>query len=621
MRNVVVASIFASVIGNAISAPAAIDFYRLGKRIAYNQTSNSQPTTPVGFDGGVDLYADTAAELTSARVFSTSPTLLSPASPFVLSEYAPGSWISSQTYDSLETMDTNLPPGDVFGYLIEGGAMGNRLGLLRIPETNLFTTDVPYFTNNAFSQLNGLDPTDPFTMAWNGFTPEAGVTDAPIFFTIYRVSDGQSMIGTVASNSVTSFLIPADTLAPATQYRAELYYSSRQNTVDAGFVGADSSVTFDLVTNLNFITGSGAGTSGPVVPEPAIATIVFSGLILILAVSRVRQRVWCLVVIVSLGVYLSPAEAAIDFYRVGKTMVYQQTSASQPTTPSSIYGGVDLATQSPADLTSARVFSTTTMPPSPVPEFILTEFFPGYWGSSQVYASLAEMDTNLPPGDTFGFLIEGGALGAQLALLPLPATDLFAPDVPYLTGGTFNQLNGLDPTAPLTVTWNSFAPLPEVTEAPIFFNIYRVSDGQSVVGTVVSNTVTSFEIPAGTLAENTAYKAVLDFSARANTIDSGFLTADGSNLFDLVTEINFTSGAQRPGDYNRDDHVNAADYVSWRKLDATNELGYTTWRQHFGEPAGGGGSPHAGGESAVPEPNSVALVLIGLISSAAIRHR
>jgi hypothetical protein len=114
-------------------------------------------------------------------------------------------------------MDTNLPPGDTFGYLIEGGTLGNRLALLRTPATNLFADDVPYFTNSAYSQLNGLDPTDPFTMTWNGFTPEIGVTDAPIFFTVYRVSDGQSMIGTVVGNSVTSFLIPANTLAPATQ--------------------------------------------------------------------------------------------------------------------------------------------------------------------------------------------------------------------------------------------------------------------------------------------------------------------------------------------------------------------------------------------------------------------
>jgi hypothetical protein len=610
----------AVLLAGSMSAHAAIDFYRLGKRIAYHQTSDSQPTTPVGFDGGFDLYATSPAELTSARVFSTSPILLSPTSPFTLSEYAPGSWALGQFYDSLESMDTNLPPGDTFGYLIEGGSMGNRLALLRAPATNLFTADVPYFTNNAFSQLNDLDPTDSFTFTWSGFTPEVGITDAPIFFTIYRVSDGQSMIGTVVENSVTSFLIPANTLAAATQYRAELYYSSRLNTVDAGFVDADSSVTFDLVTNLDFTTGAGAGSSAPVVPEPTIATLALSGLIMIVMMSRARHRVscCCLVFVVSLGDYSSPAEAAIDFYRVGKTMVYQQTSASQPTTPSSIYGGVDLASQSPADLTSARVFSTTTMPPSPVPEFILIQFLPGYWGTSQGYASLAEMDTDLPPGDTFGFLIEGGALGAQLALLPLPATDLFAPDVPYLTGSTFSRLNGMDPTAPVNVTWNSFTPLPGVTEAPIFFGIYRVSDGQQIVGTGLSSSATSFEIPAGTLAANTAYRAVLNFSSRANTLDSGFLTADGSNLFDVISEVNFTSGARLPGDYNRDDRVDAADYVVWRKtLGQMNVTPYSgadgdgdgdilladlgVWKANFGMTAGSGSGSHA---SAVPEPAS-----------------
>ena len=34
-----------------------------------------------------------------------------------------------------------------------------------------------------------------------------------------------------------------------------------------------------------------------------------------------------------------------------------------------------------------------------------------------------------------------------------------------------------------------------------------------MVGTAVSSSVTSFQIPAGTLAANTAYKAVLNFSA------------------------------------------------------------------------------------------------------------
>src|SRR5262245_58286612 len=51
-----------------------------------------------------------------------------------------------------------------------------------------------------------------------------------------------------------------------------------------------------------------------------------------------------------------PVQAAIDFYRFGKTRAFQQTSDSQPTTPSNLYGGVDMFTSTPADFTSARAF-------------------------------------------------------------------------------------------------------------------------------------------------------------------------------------------------------------------------------------------------------------------------
>lgn len=64
------------------------------------------------------------------------------------------------------------------------------------------------------------------------------------------------------------------------------------------------------------------------------------------------------------------------------------------------------------------------------------------------------------------------------------------------------------------------------------------------------------------------------------------------------------------GDSNQDGAVNAADYVSWRKLDGANENGYTTWRQHFGEPAGGGAAEE---QSPVPEPISASPLVTGLL--------
>jgi hypothetical protein len=64
------------------------------------------------------------------------------------------------------------------------------------------------------------------------------------------------------------------------------------------------------------------------------------------------------------------------------------------------------------------------------------------------------------------------------------------------------------------------------------------------------------------------------------------------------------------GDYNHNGGVDAADYVLWRKSPSTyggNPAGYTTWRAHFGQPAGSGAGAIA--NAAVPEPSTLMLLL------------
>jgi len=82
----------------------------------------------------------------------------------------------------------------------------------------------------------------------------------------------------------------------------------------------------------------------------------------------------------------------------------------------------------------------------------------------------------------------------------------------------------------------------------------------------------------------------------------------GGFLLDMIT-VNLLSDPGLTGDHNDDGKVDAADYVAWRKLNIDGEDGYTDWRTHFGEPG-------SGGSSAVPEPNSFALILLAVLSYA-----
>ena len=84
-----------------------------------------------------------------------------------------------------------------------------------------------------------------------------------------------------------------------------------------------------------------------------------------------------------------------------------------------------------------------------------------------------------------------------------------------------------------------------------------------------------------------------------------------------------------PGDYNFDGIVDAADYIVWRKTlgqtgfglaadgNANNQidpLDYNVWRAHFGETAGSGNGEVGQGQTAVPEPNSILLLILGAVA-------
>jgi hypothetical protein len=111
---------------------------------------------------------------------------------------------------------------------------------------------------------------------------------------------------------------------------------------------------------------------------------------------------------------------------------------------------------------------------------------------------------------------------------------------------------------------------------------------------------------------------------------SGTITVTSTNQGIPVGTINIPVSflVVLPGDYNGDGIVDASDYDVWRKNSgltggATYANGdgnrdgnvtladYTIWQSHFGQTASGTGAS-SGLATAVPEPSSLALVIIGI---------
>jgi hypothetical protein len=84
---------------------------------------------------------------------------------------------------------------------------------------------------------------------------------------------------------------------------------------------------------------------------------------------------------------------------------------------------------------------------------------------------------------------------------------------------------------------------------------------------------------------------------------------DGTDF--LIDNLSATLSAGLPGDYNKNQIVDAADYVLWRKI-LNTPSGYNSWRSNFGIAGMGVGSGMRVAAFAVPEPFALALVLLAL---------
>jgi hypothetical protein len=248
----------------------------------------------------------------------------------------------------------------------------------------------------------------------------------------------------------------------------------------------------------------------------------------------VFQRVVLLAAIMKLACADSIAGAAITLYGVDESLGYSQVSNdAQPSIETSAALVGVILVDAPRFL--AGTFTVTgkaTYPLNQPASFI---------EALGDYPSLNALRSDFPSGFQGTFTVSNAPAGT--GVLTMPPDDF--PNVPYLTNDSFNGLQGMNPSQPFTVNFNS---------SPLGSSIFV---GNSTIALVGGQT--SAVIPANTLHPNTAYTLDLSFETDYRSYyDDGsrfFLTATGTGSFSDAgafvrfhrnTFVSFTTGASLP---------------------------------------------------------------------------
>ena len=244
-----------------------------------------------------------------------------------------------------------------------------------------------------------------------------------------------------------------------------------------------------------------------------------------------------------LGVAALPSKAVVTGFNLSQFADYGQSSNAQPVSGSYSFfaniGYTDLA-----DLSSANVFYNNVQSSFPLgtPLPSGSEFFVGKLFN---YSTQAELSAAFPDGTDYIYTIGGGTLGIQAEVFqPDPPLRRFVDDVPFLTGTTYEQLQGLDPSQPFTINFNgtSFDPIPGVFNSKSF-RISPTLGGTPVFNVSLNPTDISTVLPANTLAANTSYNFSLGYVRSTLTSNAGF---DGASSFGgsfTTTTGSFTTGS------------------------------------------------------------------------------
>ena len=167
----------------------------------------------------------------------------------------------------------------------------------------------------------------------------------------------------------------------------------------------------------------------------------------------------------------------------------------------------------------------------------------------------------------------------------------------------------------------TLAPMSDIEAGDEFHARLRLSTSE-VTGVDLVNPTVELTFPlSGTADDFEMFETSLAIADGIQSFDLTFSTGGSTEALGLlyVDDISValrTMGPLLAGDFNNDLSVDAADYVAWRKSDGT-QVGYETWRNHFGKTAGS----KVLASAALPEPASGWLLMLGTAVASWIGQR
>jgi hypothetical protein len=204
----------------------------------------------------------------------------------------------------------------------------------------------------------------------------------------------------------------------------------------------------------------------------------------------------------------APARAELLSYPIFREAFFTQTSASPPTVANSYRFNARGFLASPGDATAGTL--TYPGPGSPASLTLLRPTLLNF--SSPTFPTQAALDAAFPFG-TYTLTTSGGTMPQTVSINY--TQDAYPLSIPALTGPTFLGLQGLDPSLPFTVAFNSFVTGPVANESFVFFSITDTLTGLTAFSAdFLPASTTSIALPAGTLQLDTPYRFELSFSNR-----------------------------------------------------------------------------------------------------------